>query len=262
MTDCAICRRHHPTTAGDCGPGCRHVDATIGSVCARCHLRTLDRLDTIAEAAALTAPVSLPSGGAAGGAYGSRPPVAVGWLDWTRGDELRGCLGSWARVVHEDNPDLPWPTTTIPELLTWLRLRWHDVLPAHEAVVEFASEMDVWAGEAMRVLGQTETGQVITCPGCAGRLRVDIAEDPDADIACRRCGATGTAAWMVRLAASQGADGWADAEALGYLGASDRTLRWWARRGKVRSRGTRPVLYSVADVREAMAGIEKGEATA
>jgi hypothetical protein len=120
-------------------------------------------------------------------------------------------------------------------------------------VVEFAAEMDVWAGEAMRVLGQTETGQVITCPGCAGRLRVDIAEDPDADIACRRCGATGTAAWMVRLAASQGADGWADAEALQFIGAAERSLRRWARQGKIRHRGTRPVLYSVIDVRDAMA---------
>jgi len=250
MTDCAICHRHHPDLDGNCTDRCRHNDATIGAVCARCHLRTLDRLDVIAEALALDAPVGGGRGGTVGGAYASRPPVATTWLDWTRGDELRGCLGSWARAIHEDDPDLPWPATTAAALCAWLRLRWHDRLPWHEAVAEFAAEIDVWAAEARRVLGRTATGQVIACPSCAGRLRVDLAADPDADIVCRRCGAQGSAAWLVRLTAT---DGWADAEALAFLGAAERSLRRWAANGEIRSRGRRPVLYSVADVRQLLA---------
>lgn len=245
MTSCALCLRHRPDADGGCTESCRHVEPTVGQVCARCHLRVLDQLDTIAEAIALDAPVEQ-HGSKVRAAFGSKPPTSTAWLDWTRGDELRGCLGSWARAIHEDDPDLDWPVTTAAGLCAWLRLRWHDRLPWHEAVAEFAAEIEVWAREARRVLGRRPVGEVITCPGCEARLRVDIVGDPDGTVACRRCGQTGTAAWLMRLAS---AEGWADSEALavGY-GVSERSLRRWARHGEVKAKGTRPRLYAIADV--------------
>ena len=249
MTDCAICFRHHPDLDGDCSERCRHIEASIGNVCSRCHLRTLDHLDLIAEAVALTAPVTTGSSTGVGGAYGSKPPVPTVWLDWTRGDELRGCLASWARMIHEDDPDLPWPTNTSSDLLAWLRLRWHDRLPQHEAVREFAAEISVWFYEARRVLGRTEQGQMIACPSCGARLRVDITAEPDKDITCRRCGHAGPASWLVRMAAISD-DGYVDAEAItAYFDVSERSLRRWAKSGQLRHRGRRPVLYAIADVR-------------
>ena len=251
MTDCAICTKHHPDDAGDCTSRCRHRDATIGSLCARCHLRILDHLDLIGEAVALSAPVAV-HGSKVRQAFGSKPPVSADWLDWMRGDELRDCLGSWCRVVHEDHSEFPWPRTTSAAFVVWLRERMHDVLPAFEAIAEFAAEVDVWAREARRVLGRTPTGEIIGCPQCSARLRVDIAADRDATVTCRRCGMTGTAAWMVRLAS---VDGWADADAIGsWFAVSERSLRRWARAALVRTKGRHPVTYSIADVRDCAAG--------
>ena len=254
MTDCAICTRHHPTADGDCGDRCHHTDATIGLICDRCHLRILRHLTTIETAWHISAGGAITTG--RGGGNERSLPGGTEWLNWRQGNELRGCLVGWARVWHEDaDADLPWPATTIEALLTWLRIHLHGYGAHHEAVADFAAELSDWARAAARIIGDTPTGQIVTCPGivedCGQRLRVNLA-DPDAEIHCRRCATTWTAGRLLLLGTSGDADAWADSEAIhAVTGIPERTLRDWGAKGTVRRRNG---LYHVGDVQAARIG--------
>jgi hypothetical protein len=245
VTDCAICTRHHVDAEGRC-QGCRHREADLLAVCGPCAQRVRDDLDVIL--AAWQAPEAVTCGSGRGN---ERPlPGGTEWLSWKQGADIRGTLGSWARVWHEDLSGIleavVWPGDSPTAILQWLRHWWETFGAGHEAVAEFATEVGELAAQARRLVGDTPTGQVVLCPGldddCGRRLRVDVA-DLDSRVSCWACGTE----WTARSIIARGGDGWADAEAIEhYTGTPASTLRRWAKAGKVRRRG---LTYSVADVR-------------
>ena len=97
----------------------------------------------------------------------------------------------------------------------------------------------------------SHVGTRIACPSvleertCGAPLRISTGGDP---VTCRSCGHAWTVDWLIRVAGDE-ADAWADMEAVCRLsGLHERTIRRWAKAGKVRKRG---LLYNVRDISEA-----------
>jgi hypothetical protein len=256
MTDCHVCRRHHPNDTGDCTRECRHRDAAIGLLCDGCHLAILRDLTTIETAWELSADGAVVTGRGGRGSNERSLPGGTEWLNWRQGSELRATLTGWARVWHEDaTEDLPWPATTIEALLGWLRVHLHATGAAHEAVGDFAAELREWAQTARRIVGDVPTGQIIACPGivepCGRRLRVDVAQ-PEAEVYCRGCATTWTTGRLLLYVSEDAAESWADLEAIEVVyGVPERTLKRWGQRGLVRRRNGQ---YHVGDVQSVRRG--------
>ena len=249
MTDCHVCRRHHPNDDGDCTRDCRHRPATIGHLCDHCHLRILRDLTTIETAWELSAGGAVVTGRGGRGGNERSLPGGTEWLNWREGSELTGNLRAIAETWHEImDPETWFPPTTITDLIRWIRLHLHDGAN-HPEIATQAEELAEWAQTARRIVGDVPTGQIIMCPGivepCGRRLRVDVGQ-PEAEVYCRGCATTWTSGRLLLYVSEDAAESWADAEAINAVyGVPDRTLRDWGRKGLVRRRNGQ---YHVGDV--------------
>jgi hypothetical protein len=208
-------------------------------------------------------------------AYGSRPPLPVDTLDpelalieLNPGDEssavpILEAFEMWERVIRDARNLAPYgpasyarqtgnnTAATLTEVIRFLASQFDWIttdqdfdLPEFTAHVRRASAvLRRWS-----TLDQA-VGTRIACPtqlddGSNCDANITVAADSDG-VYCRRCGRTWTVEWLIRVA-GEGADGWADMEAIVRLsGLHERTIRRWARSGKVRKRG---LLFSVRDL--------------
>lgn len=227
---------------------CNHREPIEGAACAICARRSRDSLNDILTAHALT---DHPPGGTRTG--GSRSaetslPGGTDRMNWRAA--LPSQLTTWARD-WADTLTLSPPDANIASIIGWFHRHLPAALARHPAVEEFAGDMSRLARTGRVLAGLTEPGQRIACPGPAGvgcghRLRVNVADDSSQR--CPRCGTTWDPAWLLHLAAHTDADVWVDGEAAALAsGVHERTLRRWARVGKIRrERG----LYELRSIRE------------
>jgi hypothetical protein len=252
MTDCHVCRRHHPTDDGDCTRACRHRPATIGHLCDGCHLRILRDLTTIETAWELSADGAVVTGRGGRGSNERSLPGGTVHLNYREASELIGCLRGWAAVWHEDNPDLTFPTAAhrdefVPVLVQWLRSHLHHYGSQHEAVADFAEELRDWAKESARMAGMIADGTPVPCPGLAapcGRILRVNPNDWDEKVRCKGCSTEWTTGRLLQNADTENL--WLCAEDILHMyGIPERTVRHWGKTEKVRRKGN---LYHVGDV--------------
>lgn len=271
---CILCEHRQPprTTeleAGHCCPGCRSwLHTTILEIGFHAH-----------EAADWVAPRASRSAGSV--AFGSRPPINLDAVDPARalielnpGDAtstvtVLEALEMWERAVREDRHYAPYgiasamrakpgqhvddTTATLVSVVDFLadQIDWITTEPSF-GLEEFADHVRRAAATLRRWSdADTNVGTRIACPSvleegsCGAPLRISTGGEP---VTCRACGHSWTVEWLIRVAGDD-ADGWADMEAVCRLsGLHERTIRRWAKAGKVRKRG---LLYNVRDISEA-----------
>jgi hypothetical protein len=272
---CILCANRRPARvtelqAGHCCEACRSwLHTTIMEIGFHAH----EADDWIAPRASRSA-TSI--------AYGSRPPINVDAVDpacttieLNPGDESSAvtvleALEMWERAVREDRHYAPYgiasamrakpgqlagdTTATLVGVVDFLagQIDWITTEPSF-GLEEFADHVRRCAGALRRWAadGDAQIGTRIACPSvlehgsCGAPLRISTGGEP---VLCRACGHAWTVEWLIRVAGDD-ADGWADMEAVCRLsGLHERTIRRWAKAGKVRKRG---LLYNVRDISDA-----------
>lgn len=272
---CILCEHRQPrrTTrleAGHCCPGCSSwLRTTILEIGLHAH-----------EAAGWIAPRA--SRSPASSAFGSRPPInldavdpACALLELNPGDPsstvtVLEALEMWERAVREDRHYAPYgiasamrakqgqrscdTTATMAGVVDFLagQIDWITSEPSF-GLEEFADHVRRAAATLRRWSADNDAqiGTRIACPSvlehgsCGASLRISTGGEP---VTCRACGHAWTVDWLIRVAGDD-ADGWADIEAVCRLsGLHERTIRRWAKAGKVRKRG---LLYNVREISEA-----------
>lgn len=271
---CILCQHRRPprTTeleAGHCCEGCRSW----------LHKTLLDIGFYANEAAAWIEP--RPTRSTSSTAYGSRPPInldacdpALALLELNPGDETSAvtileALEMWERCIREDRQYVPYgiassrrsrhyrrdedTTATLVSVVDFLagQLDWITTEPTF-GLEDFADHMRRACATLRRWSeDDTQIGTRIACPSqleertCGAPIRISTGGEP---VTCRACGRAWTVEWLIRVAGDD-ADGWADMEAVCRLsGLHERTIRRWAKAGKVRKRG---LLYNVRDISQA-----------
>lgn len=221
-------------------------------------------------------------------AYGSRPPInidavdpALALLQLVSGDETSAvtileALEMWERSIREERSFAPYgiasiarakgyqraedTTATLISVVDFLagQLDWITTEPSF-GLEDFADHMRRAAATLRRWSeDDTQIGTRIACPSqleertCGAPIRISTGGDA---VTCRSCGRAWTIDWLIRVAGDD-ADGWADMEAVCRLsGLHERTIRRWAKTGKVRKRG---LLYNVRDISEATTNAATG----
>jgi len=160
-----------------------------------------------------------------------------------------------AGVTHEG---LPTQRATLVGIVTFLQSWISKTCTEHPAVDEFAHELRGVHRASQQAAGQTRRAAWrVTCPSdtedgeCGQQLRVS-GEDFGGQVTCRACRTTWPVERLLRVvASSRMAELWLDPEAASeWLGIGERTLRTWAREGRIRRENGR---YEVHSLREAMA---------
>lgn len=272
---CILCEHRQPprTTKledGHCCDGCRSwLHTTVLEIGFHAH-----------EAADWIAPRASRSAGSV--AFGSRPPINVeacdpanAMLELNPGDSSSAvtvleALEMWERAVREDRHYAPYgiastmrakpgqrsgdTTATLVGVVDFLagQIDWITTEPSF-GLEEFADHVRRCAATLRRWAADNDAqiGTRIACPSvleegsCGAPLRISTGGEP---VTCRSCGHAWTVEWLIRVAGDD-ADGWADMEAVCRLsGLHERTIRRWAKAGKVRKRG---LLYNVRDISDA-----------
>lgn len=272
---CILCANRKPSRktdlkAGHCCEGCRSwLHTTILEI--GFHAREAD--DWIAPRATTRA-TSV--------SFGSRPPInleaidpACALIELNPGDDssavtILEALEMWERLVREDRRFVPYgiassmraradqnhsdTTATLVGVVDFLagQLDWIVTEPSF-GLEEFADHVRRSAATLRRWAADNDSlGTRIACPAvledgsaCGNQLRISTGGEATH---CRACGHAWTIDWLIRVAGDD-ADGWADMEAVCRLsGLHERTIRRWAKAGKVRKRG---LLYNVRDISEA-----------
>lgn len=273
---CILCQHRRPprTTeleAGHCCEGCRSwLHTTIMEIGFHAH-----------EAADWITP--RPSRSAGSSTFGSRSPInldavdpACALIELNPGDPssavtILAALEMWERAIREDRRFVPYgiasamrakvgqhigdTTATLVGVVDFLagQLDWITTEPSF-GLEEFADHVRRSAATLRRWgADDAQIGTRIACPSildegsCGAPLRISTGGEP---VTCRACGHSWTVEWLIRVAGDE-ADGWADIEAVCRLsGLHERTIRRWAKAGKVRKRG---LLYNVRDISDATA---------
>jgi len=235
MDVCEICqRRREPPQGSAC--------------CAVCRLKVRDSLDaTVLAWNTLSDDPTIASGSHG---YGTESPLPGGTdrLTYLLGTRLM--LRYWCRDFSAR-----WSIRLPPDDMEltgrWLRTVWEKLAHTHPEVSLISLQWAAASREGRRLTGLTSPGSLVPCQTpegedvCGRRLRVDVAA-PEAEVTCRKCGGTWTAARLINLG-MEGEDVWLDPEVVErYFHVLPGRLRSWARAGKVRRSHGR---YSVADVR-------------
>jgi hypothetical protein len=240
LGECLICHRPAETMA-----------------CARCEANMRTQLVDVPKYAKMASNRLQPR---PGGSRGAEPGfgLSMAALEASCGYDAIAVLESWVRDWRETYNLVPYgiATETVPanqllaDICTFLNNWLHQACTNHVAIDLFAAELrQQWA--AMRE-GANETppnSWVIPCPAdidtddgvatCGKPIKITDVE-MEATVTCRGC----TTHWRVgRLlyvgAATANGGIYVDAEAASqYLGVTERTLRQWAKAGKIkRERG-------------------------
>lgn len=223
------------------------------------------------------------SGSSGSASFGSRPPILLdaidpelALMDLVVGDPsssvtILDMVESWERVIREERRFAPYGIASNARARTQ-RANMTTTKAALIACVDFLAGQIDWivtepdfgledfsdhmrrAAAIMRRWSQADQqiGTRIACPAvtedgesCGHALRISTNGDATT---CKGCGHAWTIDWLIRVAGDD-ADGWADLEAVSRLsGLHERTIRRWAKAGKVRKTG---LLYNVRDISEA-----------
>ena len=264
-----------------CAARGRQRQLEAGHCCAGCAQWLHDALTSISEYALEAAAWIRPrpgSGHTGVPTYGSKPPINLSAVDpecelieLNVGDEssavtILEMLEAWERSVREDRGLAPYGPASLS------RARGYGTSATLVGCIDFLAGQVEWmttdpdfgleemadhvrrAAAILRRWTDTD-GQIgtrIACPSiveegtCGKPIRISTEGEP---VTCRGCGYTWTVEWLIRVA-GEDADGWADMEAVCRLsGLHERTIRRWAKAGKVRKRG---LLYNVRDVSQSV----------
>lgn len=272
---CILCTHRRPP---------RDTDLEEGHCCEGCRSwlhTTIREISFLArEAEQWTTPRVSGTRGSA--SFGSKPPIVLDAIDpelasieLNAGDpssivSILECFEMWERAIREDRHYVRYGPASLARSSRHDR-RTGDTKATLVGVMDFLAAQTEWivtdpsfdlegiadhirrAAAILRRWSHDEqaAGTRIACPAqvddrtCGTPLRISTGGEP---VTCRGCGHAWTVEWLIRVAGDD-ADGWADMEAVCRLsGLTDRTIRRWAKAGKVRKRG---LLYNVRDISQA-----------
>lgn len=246
------------------------------------------QLSDVLEYQALAGDNLLPGQGGDGRSTERTLGINVAALDTSAAFDAIAVLESWERIWREDygltpygpasaervqrltaitdDPDIEGvrhegmklQRATLVGIVTFLQSWLGKTCTEHPAVDEFASELRTLHRQMQQAAGQTQRAAWrVTCPSdtndgeCGQVLRVS-GEDFGGQVTCRACSTTWPVDRLLRVvASSRHAELWLDPEAASeWLGVHQRTLRGWARDGRIRRERGR---YEVHSLKEALA---------
>lgn len=248
MTECHLCAKHDHQPDADHTNQCIQREADVGQVCRKCLTRIAHNLDMILECWALTTIPPWPTQGGDGRAKTQPLPGSTEWIDYRHGAAMFGALTAWIDC-WVDTLNLPGPKTKdLANLIGWLRRHLEHAAHDHPALQDFAAEISQLARRGRTMAGLTQhRGLEVSCPtdDCGHTIRVD-ARDQDAEVTCKHCKRTWSAATLLNLTNYH--DAWVDVDtASRATKVPEATLRRWAKAGKVeRRRGQ----YRLESIRE------------
>jgi hypothetical protein len=239
--------------------------------CARCQNRMAAQLTDILEYTALASGELLPGQGGDGRSSERGLGIRLEALDLVAGHDVLPVLESWERMFREEWGYAPWGPTTFARgrgqadqplaymtgTVAFLRGNLEKIC-GHVAVDDFASEVNTcWHQARSAARRQPRQAWRVTCPTdiddgeCGNVLRVS-GQDFGGTITCKRCSTTWlTDRLLMVVASSNHAELWLDPEAAAeWVGVGVRTLRKWAKLGKIKRDQGR---YEVHSLREALA---------
>lgn len=283
---CVLCARHtckrldpHPHQPHQrCTPTCpctehgctrRDAAATL-QCCRRCYTRLEHQLNEIPELYALAAAEMHP-GGSTGGGRSTEPSlgIRVAALDFRSGADVFTELGRIDGLLrhHTGEPQVDWTVLshhksdrvgrTIVDLCASVNARLHTAARTYPHLRDLARDLNHLhhtARTAARTIGRHH--QVVDCPAdsihgiCGARIPI-TGQTLDDVVHCPRCATHWEVKRLLLVAQSDQAAGvWlAPEDASVLLNVPTRTLRQWAKEGKVqRSHG----LYEVGSIKDAI----------
>jgi len=244
--------------------------STDRMACMKCQRRISDHLGDIVNYAALAEQELLPGRGGDGRSTERSLGIRLQALDLVAGNDVLPILESWERMYREEWGYAPWGPTTLERgqgkadqatayltgTVAFLRANL-DRICEHPAVDDFHGEVtQVWRQAREAARQQPRQAWRVTCPAdaddgeCGNVLRI-TGEDFGKDVTCRTCRTTWpTDRLLMVVVASSHATLWVDAAAINTMaGLTDRTLRRWAREGRIKRKGG---LYDFAQVMHTM----------
>jgi hypothetical protein len=247
---------------------CNHETPRIA--CARCQNRIARHLTDIVEYTALAAGELLPGQGGDGRSNERSIGIRIEALDLVAGNDVLPILESWERMYREEWGYAPWGPTTLGRgqgqadqatayltgTVAFLRGNLEKIC-GHPAVDDFSAEVTTcWHQARNAARQQPRQAWRVTCPAdtdqgeCGNVLRV-TGQDFGGTISCKTCGTHWpTDRLLMVVASSNHAELWLDPEAAAeWVGVNTRTLRKWAKAGKIKRDHGR---YEVHSLREAL----------
>ena len=235
--------------------------------CDRCQHTMRVQLGEICDYQALAADNLVPGQGGDGRATERTLGVNIAALDLVGAFDAIAVLESWERIWREDYGLTPYgpasaerdpaARATLLGIVSFLQSWLTKSCTEHPAIDEFAREVRTLHRTCQQAAGQARrSAWRVTCPAdtdegeCGTQLRVS-GEDFGGHISCRGCGTTWPVDRLLHVvASSQHAELWLDPEAASeWLGISERTLRLWAKEGRImRDHGR----YEVHSLRQAI----------
>jgi hypothetical protein len=209
-------------------------------LCARCRTSLLASLASLRRSWQITeSPRTLSQGFSEGGRSSERPlPGGSEWLNFRQGAEMSRFLTSWVEVIRSSEALVPPRSRSIPALLDWIALHL-DAALEHESVTFFAEELGAFVEQGRRLDGSTEPrGMRVPCltDECTAFLHIRAAE-LTAAATCKDCGVTRDVAQVIALAMLL--EVWVPPSVAAIAaGVTERTLRTWAKDGRVIRKGS------------------------
>ena len=245
---------------------CQHT--TERMACDRCEARIRLQLDDLPRFMEMASANLIPGQGGDGRSTERTLGINVAALDVAAGFDAIAVLESWERIWREDYGLSPYGlataalpdtrgATTLRHIVGFLTAFLARSCTEHPAIDEFAAEVRTIHRQSKQAAGQTSRNAWrVTCPadqadGECGHVLIISAEDFGGEVTCRGCRTTWPVDRLLRVvASSHHAELWLDPEAASqWLGVHQRTLREWAREGRIkRSHGR----YEVHSLRKAV----------
>jgi hypothetical protein len=238
--------------------------------CDRCQARMNSQLADLVTFMALASDNLLPGRGGDGRSTERTLGINVGALDVSAGFDAIAILESWERIWREDFGLSPYgpasaarnahlqatlqpQSATLTGIVRFLQAWLERACDEHPAVDDFAAEVRSIHRTYKHAAGEASRGGWrVTCPAdtddgeCANVLLVTAA-DFDSQVTCRRCRTTWATERLLRVvASSRHAELWLDPEAASeWLGVHQRTLRAWAKEGRIKRSHGRYEVHSL-----------------